>query len=117
MHRRGDAALRTLLHAMASDTPMPVFREQIDMAIHRVDSRPRLAKIDMPTLVACGAEDQVCPPELSTEIAQAIPGATLAIVARAGHYLTLDQPDEVARLTREWLARPARTTQISKELS
>ncbi len=117
MHRRDDAGLRALLHAMAADTPMPVFREQIEMAIERVDSRPRLAALDMPALVACGAEDQVCPPELSTEIADAIAGATLAIVARAGHYLTLDQPDEMARLVREWLARPTRTTQIPKELS
>lgn len=117
VHRRDDAGLRTLLHAMAADTPMPVFREQIEIPIQRVDSRPRLAALDMPALVACGAEDQVCPPELSAEIAAAIPGATLAIVARAGHYLTLDQPDEVARLTREWLARPARTKQISKEFS
>jgi pimeloyl-ACP methyl ester carboxylesterase len=117
LHRRDDAELRALLHAMAADTPMPVFREQIEMAIQRVDSRPRLATLEMPALVACGAEDQVCPPELSAEIADAIPGATLAIVAGAGHYLTLDQPDEVARLTREWLAMPTRTTEIPKELS
>jgi pimeloyl-ACP methyl ester carboxylesterase len=117
VHRRDDAEFRALLHAMASDTPLPMFREQIEMAIQRVDSRPRLAALDMPALVACGAEDQVCPPELSAEIAEAIPGATLAIVARAGHYLTLDQPDELARLMREWLARPARTTRFPKEFS
>ena len=114
-HRRGDDEFRALLHAMAADTPMPVFREQIEMAIQRVDSRPRLAAIDMPALIACGAEDQVSPPELSTEIAHAIPGATLAIVAGAGHYLTLDQPDEVARLVGDWLTQPTRTTQVPKE--
>lgn len=113
-HRRADAGLRTLLHAMARDTPWPAFLDQIEMAIDRVDSRPRLHRLDIPVLVACGAEDGVCPPDLSREIADAIPGATLAIVPRAGHYLTLDQPAEVARLLRHWLSQPNRP---SKELS
>jgi pimeloyl-ACP methyl ester carboxylesterase len=116
-HRRDDAEFRAQLHRMATDTPMEAFRDQIEMAIDRVDSRLRLAKLEMPVLVACGAEDGVCPPELSQEIAAAIPGATLAIVERAGHYLTLDQPDEVARLLRDWLALPTRTPRISKEFS
>lgn len=113
-HRRDDADFRALLHAMASGTPWPAFIDQIEMAIDRVDSRPRLATLDMPVLVACGAEDGVCPPELSQEIAEAIPGAALAIVPRAGHYLTLDQPDAVALLLRDWLARLPRH---SKEFS
>ncbi len=116
-HRRDDTGLRSQLHAMAADTPMPAFRDQIEIAIQRVDSRPRLGSVDMPVLVACGAEDRVFPAELSAEIAEAIPGATLAIVPRAGHYLTLDQPDEMARLLREWLARPARATRLSKEFT
>lgn len=114
VHRRADPGLRMLLHAMASATPWPAFLDQIEMAIDRVDSRPRLARLGMPVLVACGDEDGVCPPELSREIAEAIPDATLAIVERAGHYLTLDQPDEVARLLRDWLSRPNR---VSKEFS
>jgi pimeloyl-ACP methyl ester carboxylesterase len=112
MHRRGDAGLRQLLNAMADDTPWPAFIDQIEMAIDRVDSRPRLGSLSMPVLVACGDEDGVCPPDLSQEIADAIPDATLAIVERAGHYLTLDQPDEMARLLRAWLDRPNR---LSKE--
>lgn len=114
VHRRDDAGLRALLHAMANDTPWPAFVDQIEMAIDRVDSGPRLAQLGMPVLVACGDEDGVCPPELSREIADVIPGATLAIVEHAGHYLTLDQPDEVARLLRAWLSRPNRA---SKEFS
>jgi len=116
-HRRNDAELRALLHAMAADTPMTVFRDQIELAIDRVDSRPRLGSLDMPALVACGAEDRVCPPELSEEIAAAIPGATLAIVAGAGHYLTLDQPDEVARLICQWLDQPAKQIRRLEEFS
>jgi len=116
-HRRDDANLRILLHAMASGTPWPAFIDQIEMAIDRVDSRPRLGQLDMPVLVACGADDGVCPPELSREIADAISGARLEVVERAGHYLTLDQPDEVAQLPRDWLDMPPRTRRLSKEFS
>ncbi len=105
-HRRADGQLRELLHAMARDTPWPAFIDQVEMAIDRVDSRPRLGRLSMPVLVACGVEDRVCPPELSREIADAVPGATLAVVEGAGHYLTLDQPDEMARLLRAWLTDP-----------
>jgi pimeloyl-ACP methyl ester carboxylesterase len=117
--RYDDQSFRVELEAMALATPLPHFRDQIEIAINRVDSRPRLGKIDVPTLVACGEEDRVCPPELSVEIAAAIPGATLAILERAGHYLTLDQPEAVARLLRDWLAMPTpiRTRRISKEFS
>ncbi len=96
---------------------MDAFRDQIEMAIDRVDSRSRLKHLRMPVLVACGAEDGVCPPELSQEIADAIPGATLAIVARAGHYLTLDRPDETAQLLRTWLAAQPYDIRLSKEFS
>ena len=116
--RRQDADLRRSLEAMATDTPLDAFREQIEMAIDRVDSRPRLWRIGVPTLVACGEEDRVCPPELSREIAMAIPGATLAIVERAGHYLMLDQPDTVARLVRDWLDTPiSKESRVSQEVT
>ncbi len=117
--RHDDRAFRTELEAMASHTPLPHFRDQIEIAINRVDSRSRLSAIDVPTLVACGEEDRICPPELSEEIAVAVSGARLAIVERAGHYVTLDQPEAVARLLRDWLAMPTpiQTRRVSKEFS
>lgn len=117
--RHRDAAFRRELEAMATDTPLPLFRDQIEIAINRVDSRPRLGDIAVPTLVACGEEDRVCPPALSEEIAAAISGARLAILERAGHYLILDRPEALARLLRHWLAAPANTLTrpTSKEFS
>lgn len=116
--RRDDAGLRDQLKAMAADTPLRTFEEQVEIAINRVDRRPGLTAIAVPTLVACGAEDRVCPPELSQEIAAAIPGARLEIVGLAGHYLTLDQPQYVGVLLAEWLAAPALPTHaVSKEFS
>ncbi len=116
--RRDDVKLYAALEAMAADTSLDAFRDQVEIAINRVDSRPRLGIIGVPTLVACGEEDRICPPELSTEIANAIPGATLAIVEGAGHYLTLERPQAVAQLLREWLVAPVPTDSgFFKELS
>lgn len=116
--RRDDAGLRAELEAMATSTLLTAFEEQIEISINRNDQRPGLAAISVPTLVACGAEDRVCPPELSREIADGIAGARLAIVERAGHYLTLDQPEITAQLLAEWLAAPAQPNSIaSKEFS
>jgi pimeloyl-ACP methyl ester carboxylesterase len=70
----------------------------------REDLRPSLAAIRCPTLVVCGEADVLTPPEYSRELAQGIPGARLEVVAKAGHLLTLEQPQRVNALLLEWLA-------------
>ena len=50
-----------------------------------------------------GDSDQLTPPELSVEIADAIPGARLVVVADAGHLTPLDQPEQVTKALVEWL--------------
>jgi pimeloyl-ACP methyl ester carboxylesterase len=59
---------------MASETGAEAFIRQQQAIIGRPDSRPDLARIDCPTLVLVGDSDQLTPPELSVEIAGAIPG-------------------------------------------
>ena len=117
--RRNDAGLRTTLETMARDTPLAAFRDQIEISIDRREHRPTLPAIAVPTLVLCGAEDRVCPPVLSREMAAGIPGARLVVIDNAGHYVTLDQPRAVARELRDWLAAPNRipASTLSKELS
>lgn len=78
------------------------------MAINRADSRPRLPAIAVPTLVLCGEAERLCPPEVHREMAAAIPGARLAIIANAGHFALIEQPDAVAAEFGRWLAAPAR---------
>ena len=70
----------------------------------RDDGRPHLAAIRCPTLVLCGESDALTPPEVSRELAAAIPGARLALVPEAGHMLTLEQPRAVAAQLGPWLA-------------
>lgn len=68
------------------------------------DLRPRLAGLRCPTLVVCGEGDGVTPPDCSREIAAAVPGAQLELLADCGHMLTMEKPAQVNRLLAGWLA-------------
>ncbi|MBI2260592.1 MAG: alpha/beta fold hydrolase [Caulobacterales bacterium] len=72
--------------------------------IGRIDSRPHLGDIEVPTLVLVGDQDGVTPPERAEELATAIPGAALEIVRGAGHLSTLEQPDAVNAALSAWLS-------------
>lgn len=69
----------------------------------RPDSRPLLAGITCPLLVACGDSDLLTPPECSKEIAEAVPHARLEILSECGHLLTWEQPQRVNQLLADWL--------------
>jgi pimeloyl-ACP methyl ester carboxylesterase len=97
-------ALRDLNRLMAQEVGPDAFVRQQTAIIARPDSRPVLAGIRCPTLVLVGDHDQVTPPELSEEMAAAIPGARLVVVPDCGHGSTLEQPREVTRALVEWRA-------------
>jgi pimeloyl-ACP methyl ester carboxylesterase len=64
----------------------------------------RLGEINVPTLVLAGREDFVYPPESQEELAAGIPNARLVYIERAGHNPHDEQPAEVQRLIRDFLA-------------
>lgn len=101
--RLGDDALVATVRRMAHDTGVETFRRQQTAITNRRDARPDLAAIACPTLVVVGAEDRLTPPDLSREIAGAIPGARLEIVAGSGHLTTLERPAAVSALLRDFL--------------
>ncbi|WP_372398978.1 alpha/beta fold hydrolase [Azospirillum sp. HJ39] len=79
-------------------------REQ-DAIIGRADSRPGLPAISCPTLVVCGRQDVLTPPDLHEEMAAAIPGARLVLIEDCGHLSAMEQPQAVTALMRDWLLR------------
>ena len=72
-------------------------------AIERMDLRPLLPDLAVPTLVISGAEDPSTPPDRQREIAAAIPGARHEIVGPAAHFAAIEQADAVNRLIRRHL--------------
>lgn len=69
----------------------------------RPDERAHIQDIRASTLVVTGADDQIIPPSESEQLAQAIPGAELVVVPRAGHLVAYEQPQAFNAALKAWL--------------
>jgi pimeloyl-ACP methyl ester carboxylesterase len=98
-----DTRLREINVRMGATVGLDGFMRQTEATIRRMDSRPTLADIRVPTLVLVGEQDALTPPDRSKEIASAIPDARLVVVPECGHASTLEQPEAVNRALLEWL--------------
>lgn len=66
------------------------------LACNHFDVMEQLAAIKQPTVVVCGADDQLTPLRFAQFLANSIPDARLNIVPAAGHMVMLEQPRLVA---------------------
>jgi pimeloyl-ACP methyl ester carboxylesterase len=98
-----DEALREINVRMGLTVGFEGFARQTEAVIGRIDSRPILPSISVPTLVLVGEQDMLTPPERSQEIAAAIPDARLVVVRECGHASTREQPEAVNRALMEWI--------------
>jgi pimeloyl-ACP methyl ester carboxylesterase len=103
--RLTDEDLTQAVMEMTERVGKDTFLRQQKAILARPDSRPALAGIDAPTLVACGREDQVTPLEMSEEIAALTPGARLCVIEECGHLSSMERPFAVTALLRDWLLR------------
>ena len=55
-----------------------------------------LAAVEVPTLFAWGAKDQLAPADVARDLAKRMSDAQLAVIEDAGHIPHIDQPDAVA---------------------
>ncbi len=102
-----DSAIADTFRAMARDVGQRAYLQQQTAIMNRIDSRPFLRRIACPTLVLCGRDDAVTPPEIHEEMASEIPGARLEIIDHCGHLSALERPEEVLDHLKKWLARTA----------
>ena len=80
-----------------------VFLRQQAAIIGRQDSRNDLSKMTCPTLILCGRQDALTPLEVHEEMSSGIPEARLAIIEDCGHMSTMERPQAVTALLRDWL--------------
>ena len=99
-----DPALTGIVGAMALAIGPEAFKRQQRAIIGRIDSRPHLKDIRCRTLVVAARHDQLMPVALLQELADGIPGARLAVVEDSGHMASIEQPERVLELMREWVA-------------
>lgn len=83
-----------------------VFERQIRALQRRRDQQATLRKVKVPTLVLCGAHDQVTPPKRHEFMAELVPDSKLTILENAGHLLPFEQPEPLTDALRLWLKAP-----------
>lgn len=71
----------------------PIGFRLMSMSSAETDTRELLPTIDVPTLVLWGDDDRRSPMHVAEQFRAAIPGAELAVIARAGHMSNMEQPD------------------------
>ena len=101
--KRDDARLLGIARQMASDTGAETVLAQQRAIMARIDSRPQLGEIAVPTLLIWGEKDGITSRAHHDEIAEAIPGARLEVVTGAGHLPTVEKPEVVAALLAEFI--------------
>ena len=72
--------------------------------VDRKGVEDELANITIPTLVVVGAEDVATPVHKSQAIAGRIPGARFEVVADSGHSSTIEQPQAITKLIRDFVS-------------
>lgn len=88
---------------MARTLGPKVFADQSRALQRRPDLQRVLPRIKVPTLILCGAHDTLCPVKRHEFMAEMIPGAVLKVLPEAGHFVTLESPDETSAALRDWL--------------
>lgn len=94
------------VRSMAARVGGDTFLRQQTAILGRPDSRPLLASIAVPTLVAVGDADETTPPRRAEEIHRGIAGSVLHVFEHCGHLPPMELPDETTAVLRRWLGDP-----------
>lgn len=97
--------VRTLVRHLIADQPAASIAAASAGMAERPDSTPDLAGIDVPALVITSTGDTLIPPDVSSPMAEQIPGARLEVIEGAGHLSNLEAPEEFNRLLELHLER------------
>jgi pimeloyl-ACP methyl ester carboxylesterase len=88
---------------IASAQTIPAITGALRALRNRLDSRPALKEIVVPTLVMVGSEDTLTPPDVADTMAAAIKGAQKVVIEGAGHLSNLEQPEAFNEAVRSFV--------------
>lgn len=91
-----------VMRMMKKMSPAGVAQVQRGMA-DRPDSVETLKTINVPTLLVTGDEDATTGVKEAELIRQHIAGSQMHVIQKAGHYSAWEQPDQFARILRQFL--------------
>src|SRR5690606_685735 len=92
------------VRAMATRVGSEAYVRQQTAILGRIDSRPRLGEIHVPTLVAVGSDDQLTPVAEAETIHRGISGSRLHVIESCGHLPPMEKPEQTSVLLRDWLS-------------
>lgn len=72
-------------------------------SLRDADLRDQIKAINVPTLVVVGADDLSTPPDLVRDMAGRIAGARLEVIANCGHIPSIEQPEVLAAMLRDFI--------------
>lgn len=101
--RRDDAALLRLVQDMAEACGLAQFACQIDLLASRQQRLEVLAALQVPTLIAAGSDDALCPPDWQQAMSARLAQGTLAFIDGCGHFAVLESPQRAQLLLVDWL--------------
>ena len=78
------------------------FKNQVN-AIKEFNCLDDLPGITSKTMIICGKEDMLFPPEESTKVLHAIPGALFSFVEHAAHSIHMEKPEEFTNIVQNFL--------------
>ena len=96
-------ALCTTLANMARDIGAQGQHNQQHAMLARADSFDVLRTVNVPTLILCGRQDMATPLSEHEKMHAAIAHSELYVIEKCGHLSTLEQPEAVNAILRNWL--------------
>ena len=101
--RMQDGELCNHIKEMNQRVGPEIFMRHQDAIIGRPDSRNDLPTIKCPTLILCGRQDALTPLDVHEEMSSMIPKSRLALIEDCGHMSTMERPQAVTALLRDWI--------------
>ena len=98
------AVARELRTIMESQPPKTIENALVALR-DRPDFRGDLASIAVPTLILVGESDAITPPAMSETLNKSIPNSKLVKISNAGHMTPMEQPEQVSRAIRDFVAK------------
>ena len=101
-----DPYFREYIVTMAEQCGVEGYINQLEACRTRIDSRPFLSAIEVPTLVLVGEMDKLTPEDLAEEIVDGIgENAELEVLQDAAHLTPIEQPIAVTAALSEFFAK------------
>lgn len=73
--------------------------------IFDLDATSLLDKIEVPTMIVCGDEDTIFPPEVAGQLAHRIKNSTLTMVSGANHLIVISKPKDLTKIIIDFVSR------------